>query len=80
MTATASSAYAAWIERLRAAIEHDLASPGPNATNFADGRAVGKFFDDAFMWRSDPEFRAAAAGRLPVSAQARPPGRRTNDL
>lgn len=49
-----------WIERLRAAIERDLAAPGPNATNFAEGSSAGKFFGDMYMWRTDPEFRAAA--------------------
>ena len=51
---------AAWVERLRAAVEHDLAAPGPNATNFAEGSSAGKFFGDMFMWRRDPEFAAAA--------------------
>ena len=49
-----------WIERMRAAIERDLAAPGPNATNFAEGSSTGKFFGDMFMWKSDPDFRAAA--------------------
>jgi hypothetical protein len=51
---------APWIERMRAAIERDLASPGPSATNFAEGSSAGKFFGDMFMWKSDPDFRAAA--------------------
>jgi hypothetical protein len=34
-----------WVERLRRAIERDLAAPGPNATNFA-GSSAGKFFGD----------------------------------
>ena len=50
---------AAWVERLRAAVERDLAAPGPNATNFAEGSTAGKFFGDMYMWRHDPEFRAA---------------------
>jgi ectoine hydroxylase-related dioxygenase (phytanoyl-CoA dioxygenase family) len=49
-----------WIGRLRAAIERDLAAPGPNATNFAEGSSAGKFFGDMFMWKQDAEFRAAA--------------------
>lgn len=49
-----------WIERLHAAIERDLASPGPNATNFAEGSSAGKFFGDMFMWKGDSDFRAAA--------------------
>jgi ectoine hydroxylase-related dioxygenase (phytanoyl-CoA dioxygenase family) len=51
---------ARWVERLRAAIERDLAAPGPHATNFAEGSSAGRFFGDMFMWRRDPEFRAAA--------------------
>ena len=51
---------AAWVERLRAAVERDLAAPGPHATNFAEGSTPGRFFGDMYMWRHDPEFRAAA--------------------
>ena len=49
-----------WVERTRGAVERDLAAPGPNATNFAAGSSAGKFFGDMFMWKSDPDFRAAA--------------------
>ena len=49
---------------MRAAIERDLAAPGPNATNFAEGSSAGKFFGDMFMWKSDPDFRAAALNPL----------------
>ena len=49
-----------WVERMRAAVERDLASPGPHATNFAEGSTAGKFFGDMFMWKYDPEFRDAA--------------------
>jgi len=49
-----------WIERMRAAIERDLAAPGPSATHFAEGSSAGRFFGDMFMWKSDPDFRAAA--------------------
>ena len=69
---------ARWIERLRGAIERDLAAPGPHATNFAEGSTAGKFFGDMFMWKQDPDFRAAAldspaaeiAARLMRSASA----------
>jgi ectoine hydroxylase-related dioxygenase (phytanoyl-CoA dioxygenase family) len=69
---------ASWIERMRAAIERDLAAPGPSATNFAEGSSAGRFFGDMFMWKSDPDFRAAAlespapaiAARLMGSAHA----------
>ena len=49
-----------WVERMRAAVERDLAAPGPNATNFAEGSTAGKFFGDMFMWKHDQEFRDAA--------------------
>ncbi|CAN5889035.1 phytanoyl-CoA dioxygenase family protein [soil metagenome] len=49
-----------WVERMRAAVERDLASPGPYATNFAQGSTAGCFFGDMYMWRHDPDFRAAA--------------------
>ncbi|HZP99391.1 MAG TPA: phytanoyl-CoA dioxygenase family protein [Reyranella sp.] len=49
-----------WIERLRTAIDRDIAAPGPNATNFAEGSTAGTFFGDMFMWRQDADFRAAA--------------------
>ena len=51
---------ARWVERLRAAIERDLASPGAYATNFAQGSTAGTFFGDMFMWKQDADFRAAA--------------------
>ena len=49
-----------WIELLHGAVERDIADPGPNATNFAEGSTAGTFFGDMFMWRRDPDFRAAA--------------------
>ena len=49
-----------WVERMRAAVERDLAAPGPNATNFAEGSTPGRFFGDMYMWQRDSEFRAAA--------------------
>ncbi|MBM3644730.1 MAG: phytanoyl-CoA dioxygenase family protein [Alphaproteobacteria bacterium] len=51
---------AAWVERLRGAVERDLADPGPHATNFAEGSSAGRFFGDMFMWQRDRDFRAAA--------------------
>ena len=41
---------AAWVERLRAAVERDLAAPGPHATNFAEGSTPGRFFGDMYIW------------------------------
>ena len=43
----------AWVERMRAAVERDLAAPGPNATNFAEGSTPGRFFGDMYMWQHD---------------------------
>jgi ectoine hydroxylase-related dioxygenase (phytanoyl-CoA dioxygenase family) len=60
-----------WVERLRNAVERDIAHPGPSATNFAEGSTPGTFFGDMFMSQHDPEFRAAAlespAGRIAAS-------------
>ena len=71
---------AAWVERLRAAVEHDLAAPGPNATNFAEGSTAGKFFGDMFMWKHDPEFRAAALASPAPAIAARLMGSRSADF
>jgi hypothetical protein len=62
----------AWVERLRGAVERDLASPGPHATNFAEGSTAGRFFGDMYMWRRDPEFRAAALDSPAAAIAARP--------
>ena len=51
---------AVWVGILSEAIERDLANPGPNSTNFAEGSTAGKFFGDMFMWRRDNDFRLAA--------------------
>lgn len=51
---------AVWVGILSEAVERDLAQPGPNATNFAEGSTAGRFFGDMFMWRSDNDFRLAA--------------------
>lgn len=59
-----------WIDRMRAAIERDLASPGPNATNFAEGSSAAKFFGDMFMWKQDAESRAAALESLAPATAA----------
>jgi hypothetical protein len=70
---------AAWVERLRAAVERDLAEPGPNATNFAEGSTAGRFFGDMFMWKRDPEFRAAALASPAPAIAARLMGSRSAD-
>jgi ectoine hydroxylase-related dioxygenase (phytanoyl-CoA dioxygenase family) len=59
-------------ERLAAAVDRAMASPGPMALDFNDRGSPGRFFGDMFMWRRDPDFRsaffetdaAAVAGRL----------------
>ena len=51
---------AVWVGLLCEAIERDLISPGPNATNFAEGSTPGTFFGDMFMWQHDNDFRLAA--------------------
>src|SRR5205823_815796 len=60
-----------WVDRLRGAIERDLAAPGPNATNFAEGSSAGKFFGDMFMWKQDPDFRDAALASTAPAIAAR---------
>ena len=59
-----------WVERLRGAVERDIADPGPNATNFAEGSTPGTFFGDMFMWRRDADFRAAALASPAASIAA----------
>lgn len=61
----------AWVERLLAAVERDLACPGPHATNFAEGSTMGRFFGDMYMWRRDEAFRAAALESPAASIAAR---------
>ena len=64
----------AWVERLRAAVERDLATPGPNATNFAEGSTAGRFFGDMFMWQHDASSalaRRTAGCRCAIPATTR---------
>jgi ectoine hydroxylase-related dioxygenase (phytanoyl-CoA dioxygenase family) len=69
-----------WIERLRGAIERDIVSPGPSATNFAEGSSAGTFFGDMFMWRRDADFRAAALESPAPAIAARLMGSKTADF
>jgi ectoine hydroxylase-related dioxygenase (phytanoyl-CoA dioxygenase family) len=48
-----------WIERLRGAIERDLARPSAMAADFNAPGTQGRFFGDMFMWTWDDDFRAA---------------------
>ncbi|MFO1080660.1 MAG: phytanoyl-CoA dioxygenase family protein [Reyranellaceae bacterium] len=70
----------AWIERLRGAVERDLADPGPHATNFAEGSSAGRFFGDMFMWRHDGDFHAAALESPAASLAAGLMGSATADF
>jgi ectoine hydroxylase-related dioxygenase (phytanoyl-CoA dioxygenase family) len=47
-----------WVVRLREAIESELKSPSPTASEF--GGAGGRFYGDLFLWLRNPEFRAVA--------------------
>lgn len=50
---------AAWISRLRDAVDRAMEMPSNDSMEFnADGEA-GRFFGDMFMHRRDPDFRAA---------------------
>jgi ectoine hydroxylase-related dioxygenase (phytanoyl-CoA dioxygenase family) len=69
-----------WVERTRAAVERDLASPGPYATNFAEGSTAGRFFGDMYMWRHDPDFRAAALGSPAAAIAAQMMGSASADF
>ncbi|MFO0989603.1 MAG: phytanoyl-CoA dioxygenase family protein [Alphaproteobacteria bacterium] len=61
-----------WIERLRAALAHNMQKPGPWHRSITKPGQPGNFYYDSMMSRFDPEFRAFAhespaaeiAGRL----------------
>ena len=59
------------VGRNPAALAPARAAPGPHATNFAEGSSAGRFFGDMYMWRHDPEFRAAALGSPAPAIAAR---------
>jgi ectoine hydroxylase-related dioxygenase (phytanoyl-CoA dioxygenase family) len=69
-----------WVERMRAAVERGLASPGPYATNFAEGSTAGRFFGDMYMWQHDPDFRAAALGSPAAAIAAQMMGSASSDF
>ncbi|MEJ0069978.1 MAG: phytanoyl-CoA dioxygenase family protein [Pseudomonadota bacterium] len=50
---------AAWVDRLRAAIERAMARPSAMAADFNAPGTPGRFFGDMFMWTRDDDFRAA---------------------
>lgn len=47
-----------WIERMRAAIERNLANAGTLAIEYAEGKSPGRFLGDMFMWMRDEDFHA----------------------
>ena len=47
-----------WIELLRAGVERNLAEPGPNGHNIREQDSGACFFEDAFVWPQNPEYRA----------------------
>ena len=47
-----------WVERMRVAIEVELAGGSPTASEY--GRQAGRFYGDFFLWLHNPEFRAFA--------------------
>ncbi|TXL79605.1 hypothetical protein FHP25_06635 [Vineibacter terrae] len=69
--------FAAWIEPLRAAVERNIAAPGPLGTRYGRADHKGTFHGDRYMWTYDPGFRdfvfgspaAAIAGALMQSAK-----------
>ncbi len=71
---------AVWVGILCEAVERDLAKPGPNATNFAEGSTAGKFFGDMFMWRQDNDFRLAALTSPAAAIAARLMGSQNVDI
>src|SRR5690348_2352864 len=56
-----------WIERMRAAVDAELAGASPTAAEY--GKAAGRFYGDFFLWRREPAFRAfALASPMPQLA------------
>jgi len=49
----------AMVGRLAAAVDRAMAAPAKLAIEFAAPDEAGRFFGDMFMWRRDPDFRAA---------------------
>ena len=49
-----------WVKRMQDAVEDVLANPGPLGSDLNDGKTVGRFAIDTFMWQRHPDFRAFA--------------------
>ena len=48
----------AWIPRMVAAIDHQLAQPGQWVQDTNPGASTGRFMHDRYLWPTEPEFRA----------------------
>jgi ectoine hydroxylase-related dioxygenase (phytanoyl-CoA dioxygenase family) len=60
---------AAWIERMRTAIDAEMAAASPTASEY--GKAAGRFYGDFFLWLRNGDFRDfALASPLPEIAAA----------
>lgn len=60
---------AVWIDRMREAIEAELAGASPTAAEY--GRKAGRFYGDFFLWLRNPTFKAfALESPLPALAAA----------
>ncbi len=68
-----------WLERLAAAIERDIANPGPFDHSYDVGRS--RFHGNLRIWENDPDFRAfCLESALPAIARAFLGGGRLNLL
>ena len=59
-----------WLERLSAAIERDIAEPGPYFHGYTPEDGKGRFHGNLRIWQNDPDFRALCLeSDLPKIAQ-----------
>jgi len=49
---------ASWLDRLSAAIERDIAAPGPYFHGYVPEDGKGRFHGNLKIWQNDPDFRA----------------------
>lgn len=49
-----------WIDRMRAAIDAILDTPGPGGLEYAASGSGGRYYGDFFLWMRHPDFRAIA--------------------
>src|SRR5665213_4326696 len=60
----------AWIERMRSAIDAEMAGASPTASEY--GKTAGRFYGDFFLWLRNEHFRDFAfTSPLPALAAAR---------